>query len=303
MHSVFPPTTTAATTTFLTCKYPSEHGWLGWNMYFKDVDLVIDLFTDREAVSQERLVSDNYVRETLPKVKNILERIADKGKYEVASVYPESIPGVCEKNYAYKSLKDMCAKIKKALQSEKRKFLYCYNESPDDIMHEYGTSAKEARIFLQSVSECIVKLVESCPNTLFVISADHGQVDVENRIFLHEYEDICDMFIAPPSIDSRTISFKIKEHRKVEFYNLFNKYFGNEFVLHTKNTILKKKYFGPKTAILDEYVGDFVAIAVGGSIMQYKPGKEYEDIFAFKGHHAGLTRQEVEVPLILVGRK
>ncbi|MBE5735575.1 MAG: hypothetical protein E7361_03925 [Clostridiales bacterium] len=303
LHSVFPPTTTAATTTYLTCKYPSEHGWLGWNMYFEELGTVLDLFSGKMSISQEDTAYPNFVSKALPRVDTILDKIASKDKFEVASIYPDTVPGVYTKNYSYKSIKDMCAKIRRALQSPTRKFLYCYNESPDDIMHEYGTSAKEAKTFMENVSGCIEKLVEECTDTLFIISADHGQIDVRNRIFLHEYEDVCALFSAPPSLDSRTMSFRIKEHEKVTFYNLFNKYFGNEFVLFTKKTILKKKLFGPKTALLDKYIGDFVAIAVGGSILQYKPHKTNDEIFAYKGHHAGLTKEEVEVPLIMIGKK
>lgn len=33
ISSVFPPTTTAATTSILTGKTPAEHGWIGWPCY------------------------------------------------------------------------------------------------------------------------------------------------------------------------------------------------------------------------------------------------------------------------------
>ena len=32
--SVYPPTTTAATTSMLSALNPNEHGWLGWDLYF-----------------------------------------------------------------------------------------------------------------------------------------------------------------------------------------------------------------------------------------------------------------------------
>ena len=38
LTTVFPPTTTAATTSLRTGKYPNETGWLGWNEYFKEKD-------------------------------------------------------------------------------------------------------------------------------------------------------------------------------------------------------------------------------------------------------------------------
>ncbi len=44
INSTFPPTTAAATTAFLTGKYPIETGWLGWAEYFKDYDRKVLLF-------------------------------------------------------------------------------------------------------------------------------------------------------------------------------------------------------------------------------------------------------------------
>ena len=44
INSTYPPTTAAATTAFLTGKYPIETGWLAWDEYIKDYDRNIILF-------------------------------------------------------------------------------------------------------------------------------------------------------------------------------------------------------------------------------------------------------------------
>jgi len=64
----------------------------------------------------------------------------------------------------------------------------------------------------------------------------------------------------------------------------------------------QKKLFGPQTDKLDKYLGDFVAIGIGKSIIQYTNRGE-EHLFNFKGHHAGLTKEELEVPLIMIAKK
>ena len=53
--SVFPPTTVAATTAFLSGKYPIETGWLGWSQYFKQIDRTIDMFIGRDSFTGEIL--------------------------------------------------------------------------------------------------------------------------------------------------------------------------------------------------------------------------------------------------------
>ena len=46
--TVFPATTTAATTSIATGLNPVEHGWLGWNMYIEPIDETITLFRNCE---------------------------------------------------------------------------------------------------------------------------------------------------------------------------------------------------------------------------------------------------------------
>ena len=42
--SVFPPTTTASTTTIMSGLSPIEHGWLGWDVYFEQEDKIVTCF-------------------------------------------------------------------------------------------------------------------------------------------------------------------------------------------------------------------------------------------------------------------
>ena len=44
IDAVFPATTTASTTSVLSGKNPNEHGWLGWDLYFKEFDKTISIF-------------------------------------------------------------------------------------------------------------------------------------------------------------------------------------------------------------------------------------------------------------------
>ena len=82
INSTFPPTTAAATTSFLTGKYPIETGWLGWNTYFKDFDRNIILFRGVDFNTGEQLnkpgkinIADRYFP-----VKKIFELIEENNK-------------------------------------------------------------------------------------------------------------------------------------------------------------------------------------------------------------------------------
>ena len=59
--TVFPATTTAATTSIATGLNPVEHGWLGWNMYIEPIDETITLFRNCEK-GNEGIISDEFLK-------------------------------------------------------------------------------------------------------------------------------------------------------------------------------------------------------------------------------------------------
>ena len=55
IYSVFPPTTTAATTTFHSGLSPLESGWIGWTSYYKEYDRIIENFLNTDYYTGEKL--------------------------------------------------------------------------------------------------------------------------------------------------------------------------------------------------------------------------------------------------------
>lgn len=51
--TVFPATTTAATTSIRTGLNPIEHGWLGWNVYIEKIDETVTLFMNEKKRNKE----------------------------------------------------------------------------------------------------------------------------------------------------------------------------------------------------------------------------------------------------------
>ena len=85
--SVFPTTTTAATTSVLTGLDPVEHGWLGWNMYIKPIDKTITLFLNVEKGKEEVCEEFLKVKSKLYS-KNIIDEINKTEKASAVKLLP-----------------------------------------------------------------------------------------------------------------------------------------------------------------------------------------------------------------------
>ena len=110
-----------------------------------------------------------------------------------------------------------------------------------------------------------------------------------------------------PSNEGRCAFFKVKPFKKRKFKKLFNNYFGNYFTLINKNDFLKEGYLGETEHYnrrLDSFIGDYVGIAKKNYIFVFDPSLSSDDDndLVFKSHHAGMTANELMVPLIILAK-
>lgn len=289
INSTFPPTTAAATTSFLTGKYPVETGWLGWCEYFKDYDRNIILFNSTDYNSGKKLINDdelNIADRYFP-LKRIFDLIEENNKDVRAfniSRYPIQKDGP-------KSLRMGAKKLHQALKENSKCFIYYYWDSPDYEMHATGIDSFTTKHQVHKAEKFMKKVTKNNPDTLFLLIADHGHINVK-------FEDICDhqdlyaLTTKPMTLEKRTPSFFIKEGKKELFKKLFIKYYGEHFVLIDKEEAFSMNLFGEGKAAngVQDVLGDYVAV----SIDEYSlyASKELPNMDIFKGHHAGGTKEE-----------
>ena len=288
ISSVGPATTTASTTSFQTGLYPSEHHWIGWNVYIKEENEVITLYRNCKKDTEEYYpyhVGNKY----LP-FKSIVEEINDKGKYTAYEFFPFG-------ENAYESLDDMYEKVYELTKIPGKKYIYVYYDNPDMYLHMYGNNSSIVHDEIVKLNDKTKAFCEKVEDSLIVVTADHGHIDVDT-IFLEDYPDILDTLERDISIEGRSVSFKVKRGRKKEFKALCNKYFKKDFHLFSQSEILKKQYFGPNydDRLINE-IGDFVLIATTNKYITSK-----RDNLVFKSAHAGVTKDEMEIPLIVIAK-
>ena len=290
LTSVFPSTTTNATTTFMSGDYPFNHGWFGWAIYFEDVNKVVEVYRAKDYYTQES-VDPTYSRTRLP----FDAYYRNAKNYTVNTVLPSFIKDGNEKeNYPYDSRKEMFENIKKCCLKEGKQFIYSYHDDPDHTMHDYGVTSKEANDVIKEISAYVEDLHNSLKDTLIVISADHGHIDIDGYVDIYKNEEIMNCLKVPMYLEPRATAFKVKEDKKEEFKKLFNKYYKKDFKLFETKYLIDKGVFGPVNEKNKDLLGDFISVC--------KTNKQFvfsEDSNRFKGHHTSLTK-EMLVPLIII---
>ena len=219
-------------------------------------------------------------------------------------------PTFCEarskRNINADNLDYLCEGIEDLCQNPNRMFILGYQENPDALLHKFGCQSEEVRQYIRQAEEKIEAMCKRLQgtNSLVFVCADHGHQDITKTVSILELEDILACLIKPPSLESRSISFFVKEDKKQEFETCFEKHFKGEYLLYTKDEFLAKKFLGEgeKHPRLDDFLGNYIAIAIGDCAIKIETylGKEKQ---SKKATHCGFTPNEMEVPLIIYNAK
>ena len=294
LTSVFPSTTTNAMTTYLSNKYPMEHGWFGWSLYFEELNRAVSIFLDRDSYTDEP-IERGYARRALPYEPFYKRASSD---YTTSVVVPEFWDSSEENRYVWNTLEEMLGHIENISRKAGKQCIFTYCTEPDSTMHRYGVSSPEAHEVINALNSGIEELYNKLTDTLFIVTADHGQIDVDGHIEIYKDKELLSMLEWPLSLEPRATAFKVKENCRKDFARMFNEKYGSDFELFEVEQLIKENYFGGN--IRSEHakrLGDFIAICKTHKIFKF--GESFHD---YRGHHTSLT-EEMEVPLIFIGKK
>ena len=288
--SVFPPTTTSATTTFLTGLTPSEHHWYGWDMYFQDSNETISLFLNKVKGTNEKPILDVFKRDYM-QYETIIDLINKKTNCNAYLLSPFSAEIPCN------NLKKILENIYNLSQQKKKKFIYGYIENPDKLMHKYGIYSKKVKDEVKKISNEIENLSKKLKDTIIFVIADHGLINTRYINLKKDIPSLYKMLLRTTSIESRACGIKLKNNiNKEEFRKIYDKFLKDKFILLTVDDVFKMQLFGfKKNKYLKDTIGDYLLISNSNYSINYDDTSP-----VFKANHAGITKEELYVPLIVI---
>jgi predicted AlkP superfamily pyrophosphatase or phosphodiesterase len=190
-------------------------------------------------------------------------------------------------------------------------YIHLYFDRIDSIAHEYGPSAPqteaEIHAFLLIMEHFFEKTFKG-KRVLFLMTADHGQVDVDPRTTIYLNIDRSfkglERFIKTnqggqlliPAGSARDMFLYIQEHLLDEAETFFAKRLEGRADVVKAASLIEAGYFGTEISPrFRERVGNLVILPYPNETVWWYERERFEQ--RFYGHHGGLTPEEMEIAL------
>jgi hypothetical protein len=308
LTSVFPSTTAAAVTTFLTGTAPQQHGLTGWHMYFKELGAVLAVLPgtpryggvplQQAGIQPRRFFGHGSVFDRLSVPAYVVSprriahsdfNLAHQGKAELKP---------------FDTQDDFFLTLAKILRSDRnRKFVYAYWPDLDRISHEAGALSAEADWHFASWEEGFGRFLDHIAGTgsLVIVTADHGFIDTDESrtVTLDTHPELADCLILPLCGERRVAYCYVKPDRREFFESYVRSELDACAELWRSRELIERGCFGlgvPHPRLADR-VGDYTLVMKENYVIKdWLPG---EHRYAHIGVHGGTSDAEMWVPLIV----
>ncbi len=322
--SQFPSTTAAHLTTLHTGKPVGEHGIYEWNYYDPEHDLVISplLFSHAGTYTRDTLREAGIRPRSIYPAKTIYSRLAQQGIQASILQHREYTPSTYSNAmtrgaqvWGYKTLPEAMADLGGYLESAKRgSYFHLYFDKVDAVCHDHGpgSSQTEAEVeaLLMVLERHFTRHIRPAGRALFILSADHGQVEVDpaKTVYLNLDERFSSLrkmlrctrqgqpIVAAGSC--RDFFLYINEGKIEEARDFLASRLEGKAEVWDTRVMAAEGWFGPKvSAAFRRRLGDLVILPYAGeAVWWYEKNRFFQ---RYHGHHGGLTPQEMEIPLIM----
>lgn len=310
--SVFPSETTTAMTA-LTAGVPAQqHALTGWFMYLKEFKRIMIALPFVPRIKDKKFKPTEENAKLIFTQKPIFSKIKAPSYCIVSKSY---VNGLCTKatngpakRIGYTTMTHFFKLIKKTIaRQHNKKLIHAYWPAFDTMSHIKGPKDQKTLKHFKSLDRQIYYLTKKArkTNTLLIITADHGQIDVppERTIFLDQHPEMEAMLSQPLCAWRRTVYCYVKKGKEKQFEKYVKTKLGKYCTLHKSKDLIKKHYFGlftPNKKFKDR-IGDYTMIMKDNyEIAEVLPGEKKKFC---RGDHGGTSKEEMFVPLVVIDCK
>jgi predicted AlkP superfamily pyrophosphatase or phosphodiesterase len=190
-------------------------------------------------------------------------------------------------------------------------YIHLYYDKIDTVAHEYGPGAPQTEAEIQSfllLMEYYFERVFKGKRVLFLMTADHGQVDVNPKTTIYLNTDKrfkgVERFIKTnqggqllvPAGSARDMFLHVKDGMLDEAQAFLSRRLEGKSDVVKVDLMMEAGYFGTEiSSRFRQRVGDLVILPYANETVWWYEKDRFEQ--RFYGHHGGLTAQEMEIGL------
>ena len=308
LTSVFPSTTAAAVTSFLTGLAPQEHGLTGWHMYFRELGAVLAVLPGKPRYGGVALSQAGWPVQRFFGHRPIFDRLAVASRV----VAPRHI-AYSDFNRAHQgraqlsSFADLdgffSAMVRALTASQGRQFVYAYWPELDRIAHESGSLSAAATAHFRDWDAAFGRFLAAVAgtDTLVIVTADHGFIDTDDAhtVDLAQHPELADCLVLPLCGEPWAAYCYVKPQRTKAFERYAAEQLGAVAELYPSQDLIERGWFGlgaPHPGLADR-VGDYTLVLKDNyQLRQWLP---HEQPYRQVGVHGGISAAEMEVPLAI----
>lgn len=309
MTSVFPSTTAAAITTFLTGTAPQQHGLTGWFTYLRELAGVYALLPGKPRCGGSSFgragIDARLIFDTEPLFNGLSRRsIMVTPRHISDSDYNRAFTGRAEQR-CYEGLDAFFLETARAVRESPAdgQFIYAYWPELDTIGHEYGIGSIEARRHLAQIDERFDRLCQTLigSDTFVIVTADHGMIDSDEAfvVDLAEHPALSDCLLLPLCGERRAAYCYLREGSAARFEAYVETELGHAARCVRSSQWLNEGAYGvgqPHPQLATR-IGDYVLLMRDRYVMSdWLPG---EARYTHIGFHGGLSSSEMLVPVVV----
>jgi hypothetical protein len=322
LTSQFPSTTSAHITTIHSGLPVYETGvfeWTYWEPLIGRMFLPLRFKTARPAVREEEIPMER-LPQLIPLIppETTFSRLKALGVeshvYQIESatgVYNEFIFRGASV-YPYAMIEDGLRQLAATMQQASTPtYSFLYYDFIDALCHLIGPEAPELQTAIDDVLNAIHREVVQPligTDTLLLITADHGQIGIEPDKLLYldapELAPLQDWLLTDSNGEPRLYGgscrdgfLYVREDKVDQAAALLQSQFGDAVAVYRTEDLIAAGIFGTPSTRLRERLSSLVVLPRGNNAIWWQADEEFA-AKGYRGFHGGLSREEMEIPLL-----
>lgn len=312
IKTVFPTFTPSVMTSIDSGLSVAEHGIVGGIIPIKEYGSMLDVFKVPWGPSLDEASgkADNYP--IFPEMHNMIKMSKHKGflylMHEKILSMGKDLSILHKIDHkGYISMDDMIIQVLKAIKSEPRELIYAYIDYVDHAQHVYTKSTFEGlEITKYALEHLVEKLLPALKQNGWeiVITSDHGQGSFTKKGLkqILPKSKVMENLTVYPWGTRRSMFFNVVDGKEKLFEDEFQRSYGKgAYLANSEEAIISGLFGKSKVSNWLRYrFGTHIAIAKGNNFLYYTytGEKDYEKK-AF-GLHGGMSKGEMEIPLVVI---